>query len=288
MPSPTDLVAVPLLRDAMLELALLAVPGGVLGAWIVLRRLAFFTHAVGAAAFPALVAATAVGLAPQLAGLAAGLSYSAGVRRIARERDPGPATGLLLVASLGAGVVLASDLVAAGAVVDRLLFGSLLGLGGADLAFSAVAAVAAVVSTAVLGRSWLALGFDPESAGALPATSRRADALLPPLVAAAAVAAVPAVGALLVTSLFIVPAATARMVATTVRGLVAGAVGVALLQSMAGLYLAYALDTAPGPSIAVLGAALFGATALAARGRAVGRPRTTAAAPIAPAGGPSR
>ena len=46
---------------------------GVLGAWIVLRRLAFFTHSVGTATFPGLVVASAWGIAPQLAALGAAL-----------------------------------------------------------------------------------------------------------------------------------------------------------------------------------------------------------------------
>ena len=60
VPSPLDLADLPFLREALFELILLAVPGGVLGAWIVLRRLAFFTHAVGSATFPGLVVADAV------------------------------------------------------------------------------------------------------------------------------------------------------------------------------------------------------------------------------------
>ena len=49
----------PYLQRAVLEIALLAVPAGLLGSWIVLRRLAFFTHAVGTVSFPALVLAGA-------------------------------------------------------------------------------------------------------------------------------------------------------------------------------------------------------------------------------------
>ena len=63
---------------------LLAVPAGVLGTWIVLRRLAFFTHAVGTASFPGLVLASAWGIAPQLAALATALGFG-----VAQERlDP--------------------------------------------------------------------------------------------------------------------------------------------------------------------------------------------------------
>ena len=47
LPSPADLVELRSTRRALLELALLAVAGGVAGAFVVLRRLAFFSHAVG-------------------------------------------------------------------------------------------------------------------------------------------------------------------------------------------------------------------------------------------------
>jgi ABC-type Mn2+/Zn2+ transport system permease subunit len=262
VPSPVEALELPFIRTALVEVALVAVAGGVLGTWIVLRRLAFFTHGVGAAAFPALVVAGPVGISPQLAALAAGLGYASGVRGVARSgRDLSAATALLLVASLATGAVLASDVVEPSAGVDQLLFGTLLGLDDSDLALSAAAAALALFATLALGRAWLASGFDPDGARALPLPLPLLDALLLTLIAAAAVAAVPAVGALLVTSLFIVPAATARLIASTVRGLVVGAVALAGLQGIAGLYLAYALDISPGPAIAALGGALYGCVA---------------------------
>jgi hypothetical protein len=71
VPSPADLTQLHFLREALFELLLLGVTGGVLGAWVVLRRLAFFTHAVGTVAFPGLVVAGPWGIAPQLAALEA-------------------------------------------------------------------------------------------------------------------------------------------------------------------------------------------------------------------------
>src|SRR5215210_4426981 len=133
------------MRTALAELALLALAGGVLGSWIVLSRLAFFTHAAGTATFPGLVAADASGISPILAGLGVALGYAGGVERAGRSgRAPGDAaTALLLVAALATGVVLASDVFHSGSGVDRLLFGTLLGLNGSDVALSATAAAAA-------------------------------------------------------------------------------------------------------------------------------------------------
>ena len=138
------------MQRAIAELALLAVLAGVLGSWIVLRRLAFYTHAVGTATFPGLVVAVPWGVAPQLTALAAALGFGAGIERLSRGRrlDPGAATGLLLVAALAVGSVLASDVYESGAGVDQLLFGTLIGLSERDVWLTAAAVVAALARTA--------------------------------------------------------------------------------------------------------------------------------------------
>ena len=180
MPSPLDLVDLPFLREALLELVLLAVTGGVLGAWIALRRLAFFSHAAGSATFPGLVVADASGVTPMLAGVAVALGYAGAVQRTAgagdtslrsegAARDHGEATALLLVAALATGVILASDVFESSGVVDRLLFGTLLGLDTADVVLSA--AVAVLATTAGRSRS----GAPGRPSGSIPTARAPSD-----------------------------------------------------------------------------------------------------------------
>src|SRR5918994_1084 len=83
MPSPLDLADLPFLREALVEVVLLAIAG------------------------------VAVAL-----GYAGGVE-----RAGRAGRKPSEATALLLVAALATGVVLASDVFESGAAVDRLLFG---------------------------------------------------------------------------------------------------------------------------------------------------------------------
>jgi ABC-type Mn2+/Zn2+ transport system permease subunit len=263
LPSPTELVELPFMRDALVEVSLLAVAGGLLGAWVVLRRLAFFAHAVGTATFPGLVIADATGFSATLAGLAIALGYAGGVERAggSQRNLSDTATALMLVAALGVGIVLASDVFESGAAVDRLLFGTAIALDGGDLWVAGLAAVLAVGASLTLGRAWTAIGFDRGgTSSALPL--RTADLLLLGLIGFAVVAALPAVGALLVASLFVVPAATARLLTRTVGGLLWASVAVALAQGAFGLYLSLWLDVPPGPTVAVVGAAVFAMTAL--------------------------
>jgi ABC-type Mn2+/Zn2+ transport system permease subunit len=256
MPAPFD---APFMQRALVEALLLAGLAGVLGSWIVLRRFAFFTHGVGTAAFPGLVVAGPAGVAPQLTGLAAALVYAGGVQWLTRTRRVAvdAATGLMLVAALALGVVLASDVFDSPAGVDRLLFGSLIGLRDRDLWLTAAVLAGAVALDVGLRRSWLAQGFDPATARALGIRGAAADALLALAITAAAVVALDAVGALLVTAVLVIPAATVRLLAPSVATLQAGTAALAAVESVAGLWLAYELDVGPGPAIAVLGGIVF-------------------------------
>jgi len=256
MPAPFD---TPFMQRALIEALLLAGLAGVLGSWIVLRRFAFFTHGVGTAAFPGLVVAAPAGVAPQLTGLAAALVYAGGVQWLARTRRVATdaATGLVLVAALALGVILASDVFDSPAGVDRLLFGSLIGLRDRDLWLTAAALAGALGLDVALRRAWLAQGFDPGTARALGIRAAAADALLLLAITAAAVVALDAVGALLVTAVLVIPAATVRLVAPSVGTLQAGTAALAAVEGFAGLWLAYELNIGPGPAIAVLGGGVF-------------------------------
>jgi ABC-type Mn2+/Zn2+ transport system permease subunit len=83
------------------------------------------------------------------------------------------------------------------------------------------------------------------------------------------------VGALLVTTLLVVPSATARLLAERMPALLLGGTGIALAEGVAGLWLADRADLPPGPAIAVLGGAVYAVVAIA---RSVAPPRRAAAA----------
>ncbi len=266
------------MQRALVAILLLAVAGGLLGAWIVLRRLAFFAHAVGSATFPGLVVAGPWGLAPPVAALGAGLGFAALLARLTRRgaTSSDAATGLLLTGALALGAILASDVYHAGAGVDRLLFGTLLAVGDGDLWLAAAVAVAAVAATAALARTWLATGFDPAGAPALGVPALRGDWILLALLAVTVVAALPAVGALLVSTLLVVPAATARLVTHSLGTLLTTSVALAAAEGFAGLLLAYHLDLPPGPAIALVGGGGFALAALASAPRLRRAPAVTA------------
>ena len=257
----TDPFASAFMQRALLELALLSVVAGALGAFVVLRRLAFATHALGVGAFPGAVVAYGIGVSAFLGGLVSSLLLALGLALLGRRRDldTAAATGLLLAGALALGSLLVSDVFAQDARVDTLLFGSLLGVTDADVWRSAAVVGGVAVVALALGRGWLLVAFDRESAPVFGFRPALLDLALTGVLAVTVVATVDAVGSLLVSALFVVPAATARLVARRVPALVAVASALALAESVVGLWLAFRLDAPPGATVAICAAVTFAA-----------------------------
>jgi ABC-type Zn uptake system ZnuABC Zn-binding protein ZnuA/ABC-type Mn2+/Zn2+ transport system permease subunit len=255
----------PFVQRGLIEVLILAVPAGLLGTWIVLRGLAFFSHAVGTAAFPGLVLADGLGFAAPLGAFGAAVVFTAGASLLGRRDEEGrdSAVAIVLVGCLAAGVILASDVFGSGANVETLLFGSLLLVDSGDIALAAVAAGATVAVSLLLGHRWLAVGFDLGAAGALRAGGRTLDIALLGLIALATTAALSVVGALLVTALFVVPALTVRLFTERMRTWQLASIALVALEGTVGLWLSVKTDAPPGGTIAVVSGAVFGVAAAA-------------------------
>ncbi|MGC1813016.1 MAG: metal ABC transporter permease, partial [Solirubrobacterales bacterium] len=203
----------PFVQRGLVEVLILSVGAGVLGTWIVLRGLAFFSHAVGTATFPGLVLADGIGFSAPLGAFGVAVAFTASVWGLARRRGTAydSLTALVLVGCLAAGVILASDVYHSGSNVEQLLFGSLLLVSGADIRLAIVAAAAIAIGNLVFGRRWLATGFD--EVGGPTAAGGWLEVVLLGLIALATTAALSVIGALLVAAIFVAPAATVRLFA---------------------------------------------------------------------------
>lgn len=269
----------PFVQRGLFEILILAIPAGLLGTWIVMRGLAFFSHAVGTASFPGLVLADGLGFAAPFGAFGAAIAFAGGAAALrGRRSGQDAAVALVLVACLAAGVILASDVFGSGSNIETLLFGSLLLVDSGDLVLAAVVAVATVAASALIGQHWLRAGFDPTLVDSGARSARLFDAVLIGLVALASVAALTVVGALLVTALFVVPAITARLLTDRLRTWQLLSIALVAVEGTVGLWLSVETNAPPGATIACVAGATF---VLVALGRALGRvPRGAALAAV--------
>lgn len=270
----------PFVQRGLLEILILAIPAGILGTWIVLRGLAFFSHAVGTAAFPGLVLADGLGFAAPLGAFGAAVVFSAGSTLLGRREDKGTdsAVAIVLVGCLATGTILASDVFGSGANVETLLFGSLLLIDAGDIALASVAAALTLGLSLLLGHRWLAAGFEGASSDPSGVGGGAHDTALLGLIALATTAALSVIGALLVTALFVVPALTVRLFFERMLSLQLASVALVAAEGTLGLWLSVKTDAPPGATIALVAGAVFTTAACA---RALARARKTPALAVA-------
>lgn len=287
--NPFDLFQPLFAQRALLAVLLLALIAAALGWAIVLRDLPFFTHAVGAGAYPVLVLGLVAGVSIAVSalagtlvfalvlGLAAGIGRSQASGTSAGRRDA--LTGLAVAAALAIGAVLAARAGSGNARLaispEALLFGSLLTIDGTTLTVLAIVTALVLLFAWFTSDRWLAGGFDPSVAGHL--ASSRSDIALLVCVAIGAGASLPVTGSLLAGALLIIPAATARLMTDRARHLPPLVFAIAAVEGVLGLYLSLNFDLPTGAAIAaVAGAGFFAAAGIVALRRARGPLRPAA------------
>jgi ABC-type Mn2+/Zn2+ transport system permease subunit len=265
------------MHRALLEAALVGAMGGVVGVFVVARRLSFFTMALTHATFPGIVIAALLGINLFLGGGVFGLLIVAGVVLLGRGRgqDFTAATGVALAGGFALGVVLISA--QAGFTKDLTAYtvGDILTVDTFDLATTAAVTCVVLLTLAMLGKELLLRAFDPDGAAAAGLPVALLDLALLALVEMAVVATVPALGAILTLALLVGPAATARLLSDRLALLFPLAATIGVACGLAGIWISMVADVAAGASIALLVGAVFAVALLLRRG--VRRPRRSTA-----------
>lgn len=249
------------MQRALWEILLLSVPAGVLGAWVVMRRLAFMSHALGHVTFPAVVVAYLAGWSVFGVALSTTIAVVLALALLARrvELGDGVAVAVVLSTMTALGALLVSNIADPGVGADSILFGSLLALDGADVARTAVVALVALAVGTGLGRPLLAATFDRDLARSAPLPVVALEGALLVALAATVSVAVSIVGSLMLSAVVLVPAATARTLSRRWWTLQIAGVALAATTGVVGLWLSVRLDAPPGACIAVVAVALYAA-----------------------------
>jgi zinc/manganese transport system permease protein len=252
------------MQNALLACLALSLSAPPVGVFLMLRRMSLTGDAMSHAILPGaaigyLVSGLSLG-AMALGGLLAGLAVVAASGLVARNtvlrEDTSLAAFYLL--SLALGVVIISS---QGSSIDLLhvLFGSVLALDTAAVLFLAAVAAVTLLSLALLYRPLVLECLDPAFLRQVSRWSPVAHYGFLALLVINLVAGFQALGTLLSVGMMILPAAAARFWVRELKQLLAAAVGLCALGSVAGLWLSYQFESPTGPSIVLtLGAVYLG------------------------------
>jgi len=266
--------------NAWIVATIVAVIGGVVGFFVVLRGSAFPAHAIPKGAFAGAAGASLLGI-NTLIGLGAfSLLAALGIGRLGRRGRSDVVTALALVLMLALGAAFLSRTSQYEPEIYSLLFGEILGVSTTEIVPVAVLGLVCLVAVAVLYRPLMLSSVVPDIAEAKGIRSYRMQMAFLVVVAAATTVTVPVVGALLMFSLMVGPPAAARALTSRPALAMALSVVIAMVTVWGAIAISYQSNWPVGFFVGVFGAASYalGRGAAALRRRVAGQQSSAIAA----------
>lgn len=249
------------LRHAFFAGLLASVLCGVVGTFVVVKRLVFLSGGISHAAFGGLGACYALGLDPRLGAAGTAVLSAWILSRTGRgHRRRNDATiGVLWALGMAVGILLIHLTPGYAPDLTAYLFGNILGVGRSDIVLLAILAVLVLGLLSVYYKETVALVFDEDFAATQGVPVRGALTVWMIAVALSIALSIQLVGILLVLALLTIPPLIGLRLSKGFFGVIVTACLAGAAMTSTGLVLSYAYELPSGPAIVVVGAAALGA-----------------------------
>lgn len=253
---------------------------GLIGVYIVLRRMAYIGHGLAHAVFGGAVVSYVMSfnffIGASLWGFLSALLITLTTRK--RKIGADAAIGIVTTASFALGIALISRFKTFTRSFDAALFGNILGVGGGDL-IAIIAVTAAVLVILIVGyKLFLFTAFEPEVAGFYGVSTGWVDTMFSLALAATIVVSIQVLGVTMIAAAIVIPPIIARLLTDSFRRMALLSTAIGAFCGLGGVYVSYFVDVSSGASVVLFSALLFGLALLygSLRGLLRGWPRRPA------------
>ena len=237
----------------------LALVAGPLGSFIVWRRMSYFGDTLAHSALLGIALGLLTDSNPQMSIIVSCLLFAFLLTLL--DRRPSISTdtllGILAHSSLALGIVVLALADSVRVDLEAYLFGALLTIGNADLAWVLVVVSLVSILLSLFWNDFVSITIHAEIAEIEGANVNRLNLILVLLIALTIAVSMKIVGVLLITSLLIIPPAAARPMATTPEQMAVKASIIGCISVVLGLVSAFYFDVPVGPSIVVVATLIF-------------------------------
>ena len=247
------------MQRALLAVVLVAIVSSVVGAFVVVRGMAFIGDALAHASFAGIAGAVALGVSIYIGAIVAAVATALGIAVISqRSRLHLDTTiGVLFVGAFALGIVIVSRQENYTADLFSFVFGSVLGVSWGDLQLMSILGAIVVGLVALFYKELLFTSYDATVAAATGIPAQLIDYGLLVLIAISTVVALQAVGIVLVIAMLVTPPATASLLVNRLHYIIVVGVAIAVASAVIGLYASYYADVAAGATIVLTATAFF-------------------------------
>lgn len=247
------------IRNALLAGLLASVACGIIGVYVIVKRIVFISGGIAHASFGGVGLGYLIGINPVLGAMLFTIPSALGMGLVTRRTRMAEDTaiGILWALGMALGVIFVG--LAPGYAPDLFsyLFGNILTVPFSDILLMLILDAVIITGTVLLFKEFLALSFDEEFGKVAGMPVEALYLLLLGLIALTVVVLIRVVGIVLVIALLTMPAALARQFTHRLSRMMLLAVGFSALFTFGGLFLSFALDLASGATIIVLSSLTF-------------------------------
>jgi zinc transport system permease protein len=247
----TELLDYGFFRNALLAALLSSVVCGIVGTYIVTRRLVFISGGITHASFGGIGVAWFLGLDPVLGAAVFALLSAFGIEYLSDRAEVRQDSAIGVFWSLGMAIGIIFIFLTAGYSPNLMsyLFGSILTVNLKDLAWMAGLTAIVIAFFIFFYRLIIYVSFDEEYARTRRMPVNTVNYLMLSLVSLTIVLNIRVVGVILVISFLTLPQITANLFTAKFSNIIYLSILIALVGSVGGLYLSYVLDLPSGPVI---------------------------------------
>ncbi len=254
-----EIISLPFFQRAIIVGVIMAITAALLGVFVVVRRMSFFTDAVSHASLTGVALALLAGIHPFVGAVIVSIFVGLLVSRLQKQgkQEVDTIIGVLFSTTLALGVMIISMMKGYRGNLFQYLFGDIIAVNSTDVILSFVLLFAVVFVLLGAFKALTKVAVHEDMARVHGVSVDVLDAVFLVLLASVVAVGLKVVGAILMSALMILPAATAQYLAASFRGMIVISVVVAVLAMILGLFVSAAFSLPTGPTIVLVSAGLF-------------------------------
>lgn len=246
-----DLLQYTFIQHALIGSLLASIACGLVGTYIVTRRLVFISGGLTHASFGGIGLGLYTGLSPILSAAVFAVLSAFGVEWLSKRKDMREDSAIAVFWALGMAVGVMFTFLSPGFAPDlsAYLFGNILTITQSDLALLGSVAAVLVIFFALFIHPLTYMAFDPEFARSQGLNVQLLEYVMMMFIALTIVACLRMVGIVLVISLLTIPQMTANLFVHRFHHIIWLSVGIGYVSCLGGLYLSFRENIPSGASI---------------------------------------
>ena len=248
------------MQRALIAAVLVSVACGVVGSYVVIKRIVSLSGAISHAAFGGVGIGYFLGVNPVLAAIPFSILSAIAIGGVKQITDISEDTSIGILWSVGMAIGVIFINLTPGYAPDLFsyLFGSILTVNNTDLYIMLILDLIIISTVYLFRREFLAVSFDEEFSKVVGLPALLVYMLLLALVALSVVVLIKVVGVILLIALFTIPAAISKQYTYNIRNLMVLATILGIVLTTIGLVLSYIFNLASGATIVMVLATAFG------------------------------